>query len=1312
MRSVRRQAGARAAGTQIERNRAEQATLEAALAARGVRASVLFRAQKAFNGVWMRVDPQDLEAIASLPGVAAIHPMIPKTRSHATSVPLVGAPLVWAGAGAWQGQDIAIGVIDTGVDYLHTNFGGPGTYAGQDFTRLTEPGNLFPTAKVAGGWDFAGDAYDGGDPASVPAPDPDPMDCNGHGSHVAGSAAGLGVLPDGSTFTESAGDGYADLAALAADAYAAKFRIGPGVAPRAKIYALRVFGCDGSTNLTEQAIEWAMDPDGDNDLSDHLDVINLSLGSSFGSKEDTSTIAANNAAQAGILVVASAGNSGDAYYIAGAPGMAKYAISVANSVDAGNVFSAFELLAAPTLATGPYAAAEAAFGPALDDTGVSGDLATTTPANGCSPIGEDLTGKIALIDRGTCTFVEKVRNAQNAGAAGALIANNAAGDPFGMAGTSDTITIPSMMTTQSIGAALKADLPGGPVSVRLTAEYRNRFQVADPAREDTLSASSSRGPARGGTLLKPDLAAPGDTIRSTATGTGTQGVSFSGTSMAAPHVAGIMAILRQMHPEWSVAELKALAMNTATSDLYTGLNKTGSKYTPSRVGAGRASVASAAASMVVAYYQDDPGQVSVAFGAIPVVGARSFTKNILVSNKGASAESYTVSFDSRYQANAGLAFAVLDGAGAALGGPVTVPAGDSVTLRVVASVDPALLARSLDATIATGARQRFSEGGGYVTLTSTGTAPTLRVPVHIAARPAADMRVLEERITVSDPAGTISLHPAGIPVSTADDSSRVSISELKWESANEAASNGAADAADLRYVGVSTDSPAWTFSEAWLYFGIATHGRWDTPNAVEFDLYFDIDEDGDDDYVVYTANEGTASGAANDTMRTVSCALPAGSCFYETYVNFFEGNTNTNLFNSSALVLPVPFTSIGLADGVNTDFSVRVESYSREAAGMVDSAGPFSYDVARQSFTGVDPASRVPIWLDVPASRPAFDLAYDRDALLASSSKGLLLLHHHNAANTAEVVPWTLPLVVDAIKRAGPSPAVNPATVAFAVTFTAPVTGVDASDFQLALTGSLPNAAIAAVTGAGAAYTVTVAVGPHAGGTLRLDLRDDDTIVAADGAPLGGPGVGNGDFTAGESYAVPLVRTATLRSSGALDGWVLESAEASGRGGGFSVAAAAVTVGDDTLRRQYRAILDFNTAGLPDNAVVAKATLLLRKSGASGANPLLSHGKLLVDVRKGSFLTRPLAAGDFQAAPSRAAAGAIGRTALAGWHRGTLARAALRFVNLAGPTQVRLRFAADDDNDAVADTVSFFSGNAAAASRPKLLLQYYLPPAP
>ena len=102
----------------------------------------------------------------------------------------------------------------------------------------------------------------------------------------------------------------------------AALKIAPGQAPQARIYPLRVFGTTGSTNLTSKAIEWAIDPNGDGNFSDKMDVINMSLGSNFGYPDDDSAIPAANAATAGIIVCSASGNAGDSFYITSAPAVA------------------------------------------------------------------------------------------------------------------------------------------------------------------------------------------------------------------------------------------------------------------------------------------------------------------------------------------------------------------------------------------------------------------------------------------------------------------------------------------------------------------------------------------------------------------------------------------------------------------------------------------------------------------------------------------------------------------------------------------------------------------------------------------------------------------------------------------------------------------------------------------------------------------------------------------------------------------------------------------------------------------------------
>jgi hypothetical protein len=184
----------------------------------------------------------------------------------------------------------------------------------------------------------------------------------------------------------------------------------------------------------------------------------------------------------------------------------------------------------------------------------------------------------------------------------------------------------------------------------------------------------------------------------------------------------------------------------------------------------------------------------------------------------------------------------------------------------------------------------------------------------------------------------------------------------------------------------------------------------------------------------------------------------------------------------------------------------------------------------------------------------------------------------------------------------------------------------------------------------------------------------------------------------------------TLSSLPAKDGWVLETGRKTNKGGKLNSAAASLILGDDAADRQYRAILHFDTSTLPDNAVVLSVTLKIKKQGQVGTNPFVTHKPLLVDIRKNFFGTLPgLQPADFQAAASKPAVGTFDATPLGGWYSAVLGSAAFPFINLTGTTQLRLRFSLDDNNNHRADYVTFYSGNAAAANRPQLVIQYYVP---
>lgn len=185
--------------------------------------------------------------------------------------------------------------------------------------------------------------------------------------------------------------------------------------------------------------------------------------------------------------------------------------------------------------------------------------------------------------------------------------------------------------------------------------------------------------------------------------------------------------------------------------------------------------------------------------------------------------------------------------------------------------------------------------------------------------------------------------------------------------------------------------------------------------------------------------------------------------------------------------------------------------------------------------------------------------------------------------------------------------------------------------------------------------------------------------------------------------------TVQFVSAGMWDGWVLESTQTSNVGGSVNAAAAAVRLGDDAANRQYRSILSFDTSLLPDTAVIRSAVLKLRHGPMTGQNPFGTLGALRVDIRKGTFGTKALTATDFQAAPSAAAVGVVGKTAVGGWHTARLSTLGMTKVNKAGLTQLRLYFQKGDNGNRKADFMSCSSGNAAAGARPQLIVTYDIP---
>jgi len=294
---------------------------------------------------------------------------------------------------------------------------------------------------------------------------------------------------------------------------------------------------------------------------------------------------------------------------------------------------------------------------------------------------------------------------------------------------------------------------------------------------------------------------------------------------------------------------------------------------------------------------------------------------------------------------------------------------------------------------------------------------------------------------------------------------------------------------------------------------------------------------------------------------------------------------------------------------------------------------------------------------------------------------------------------------VTSITRANPNPT-TASSVKFTVTFTEPVTGVDAADFSISQVG-ISGAKIMSVSAeSGATRTVTANTGSGIG-TLKLNVVDNDSIRNLGGVRLGGTGAGNGSFTTGQKYT--LDRNNQFYSIGPQDGWILESSENSSLGGS-ALATGSLRVGDNSANRQYRSILSFNTSSLPDNASIVRVTLKIRRAGLVGIDPFGTHGLLLADIRKGFFgSTASLQVSDFQVmtTPLKSSLSPFS-TLDSSQYQLVLGAANAAYVNKIGMTQFRLGFAVGDNDNYSADYVTFYGGET-TAYRPVLIVEYTLP---
>jgi subtilisin family serine protease len=895
---------------------------------------VLFRYQDAYNGIAANVRARDLAALRRLPGVAAVYASRVFERDNTVSVQYTGGDAAWNDTGK-TGLGVKVAILDTGVDYYHANFGGTdgaAKFAADDST-IIEPGT-FPTPKVANGRDFVGDDYDDSsdDPAeTTPHPDPDPLDCNGHGSHVAGSAAGFGVLSSGATYP-----GPYD-----STTYSNTFTIGPGVAPRATLLAYRVFGCEGSTS--EEVIVAALNQA----YLDGADVVNMSLGSVFGRTDEPSVVASDTLAENGVVVVASAGNSGSGAYIVGAPAIATRALAVAAIDTSSPTFPGASI----ALDVGGTVQAQFSNGPFQGDPGPalpSGSLAiavlrTSYPAGpvslGCDPADFSgfpggVAGKLVVVLRGVCARVHKAILGQKAGAAAVAMIDTSSGyPPFEGVVTSDPdtgeqfeLTIPFLGVRGLLGPAATDD--GDRLVAATTATSFSATTVPNPGYQRAAGFTSG-GPRNVDSAVKPEVIAPGVSVKSTASGTGSAGTRMSGTSMASPHTAGLAALVTEAHPAWATEAIKAAIIDTTDSGTSKILG-----YNLRTAGAGVVNARRAVDT--VAYATTSGGGDTLSFGYQALAAAFSQTLPLTLHNTSGSSISYDLSVAANF-GQLGTAVSVAPSS-------VTVAAGATATVDVTTSLSAAAVA-ALPAALASnfGAIQTV-KGAIVATPTTAGTGIyPLQVPYLLAPRGLSNVTA-GPRSAYSAPSGgrvraTVPLSNGGIHAAVAD--------VYAWGIRDANDTTGSEDSLDIRDVGVQVQprdylcggAPAGacgTANDRSLVFAINTYGRWSNPSVNEFDIVIDSTLDGRVDYFVVGVDLGAVlAGDFNGQYA---------SFIFDASANLIDAWVALAPMNGSTMLLPTLASQIGLDPAVNsTKFRYAVGSFGIVPGNLVDTTGAGSF---------------------------------------------------------------------------------------------------------------------------------------------------------------------------------------------------------------------------------------------------------------------------------------------------------------------------------------------------------------------------------
>lgn len=860
--------------------------------ARGLGAKALGRATRAANVVALSIPATKLNDLVSIPGVVSVKPVAKYetqadpggSGSLAQAADYIEATSVRAQG--YDGTGVKVGVLDSGVDYTHEYLGGPGTtaayaecYAQRDVAPTGACAALFgPDApKVKGGIDLVGETWP---TAGAEAPDPNPIDFEGHGTHVSDIIGGRSA--DGTH---------------------------KGIAPGVDLYAVKVCSavatsCSGVAIL--QGIDWALDPNGDGDVSDSMDIVNLSLGSPYGQEEDDSTAAINNLVRAGVVAVISAGNNADRPFIVGSPSTAERAISVAQTA------LPDDKLFTLTTSAGTVRNSKLQTWSPAPTAAITAPLAQPNPVIGCAAadFAGFPAGSIALVQRGTCAASLKAQNAQAAGAVAVIIWNNVPGDPpdFSFGGGAP-VTIPTLTISQADGQRLSAAVAAGTVTATID-------PAATTSLTNTVVGTSSRGPSISGIRAKPDIGAPGAWL-SAEVGTGNGQTNFGGTSGAAPVVSGAAALLLDKFPRISPTIVKSRLLNGASTANRTPDPNANLYPTPvSRIGAGEVRVAPAANATGVLINRQ-PGNGNIGLGLPHLTTRQTFQARVSIRNTGSAAKTYLLSPEFRDAA---------DRAAVTVRAPasVRVPARGTASVTVRITIDPAKLPlwpfTGRAGLTGSGAELNAPEIDGY--LRAIATDETLHLGWTVLPHRSADVSAAQNNVRLRDGSGTFTLRNASRVL---DGSVNVfgltgTSGNLPRPGAGQPGSPGSNVAViDLAAAGVRDD-----LATGVVQFAVAGRERQTVPlYPAGYQIDVDTNRDGTVDYSVFQREAVGAGSSGLSLVYVRNVATEVETAYYYTIADF----------DSSTQVLTVPLAALGLSRGSTFGFSVL--AYDNYFSGLI-----------------------------------------------------------------------------------------------------------------------------------------------------------------------------------------------------------------------------------------------------------------------------------------------------------------------------------------------------------------------------------------